>query len=1057
MSAHLQVRLLGGIQLFYEGKALEIGHSVRLQTLVAYLALHRTAPVSREELAALFWPDASAGQARTNLRNLLHQLRQAAPMIDGWVELGASDIAWRAGDGIRLDVDEFRRRLAAALPGSADAAGLQDALQLYTGDLFPGCYDDWIQPLRADLRQAYLGALERLAALQEEARQYPQALQSARRLAQAEPLQPAAVQRLMRLYSLTGDRPSALKAFRVYARLLKEELDAEPEDYLQEAYLGLQAASNGPSRAEAGNAGPLVGRSPEWRQLLAQWQAAAGGSARAVIISGEAGIGKTRLALELVKWAGLQGIPALSAACYPSEGSLPYAPVMSWLKARPLPPLEQTWLVEIGRLLPELTAKISSLPRLEPLSEAWQRQRLFEALVRAVTGHRKPQIILLEDAQWCDRDTLEWLHFLLRFAPQAPLLVVATLRQGEAVADNHFTAFQSALQAEGRSLEIELRPLAQADALQLIAQTARQLAQAAPDSAAEGGILRQAEGNPLFLVEMVRLGQALPAEALEASGRIQAVLKRRLETLSPATRELTALAATIGREFSLAVLRQASEQSETALVSALDELIGRHIIREISPETYDFTHDLLRQAATGRLSTAHRRLLHRKAAEAYARLDQAAPNPRYAEIGSHYERSGLAAQAVGYYRLAAQAAADIFANHDAWTYFQRAVDLAESAGVGEKRAFSYEEFAVLLEKTGRLLALESHYPQALAHLERALAQPFPQNGLWRSQIYRKINEAWAAQYRHDLARTALEQAEQALGVQPPAGTLEEQQEWLQIQLDRIQLCYWDNHTEQMEALIAQVEAQVASLGKPGQQNNLLAMRYMASMRRERFRPSSATMQVVQQRLQQAETLADPYNLAVAQFHYGFCLLWHGDLELARRRLDLAYEALDHVGDRLWQMRCLAYQTVVSRKLHDPEQLQKELPPLLESTRAMNEPTYLGIGLANQGWLAWQNGDAIQAVRLCEEARSTWQTFNGSVFHALADWVLLAAAASRQDLQAAAAAARCLLDPNPAFQPLLDALAGLLEQGLKACERGEQAEALACFDLALEAARAANEL
>jgi DNA-binding SARP family transcriptional activator/tetratricopeptide (TPR) repeat protein len=1068
MQAILQVNLLGGFQLFYDEKSVELAHSTRLQTLIAYIILHRPAPVVRERLAFIFWPDTSESQARTNLRNLIHQLRQALPFISTYITFDNNILEWRSDTAFRLDIDAFQRCLVVA-PGQVQAKeGLEEAVGLYKGDLFPACYDDWILPIREELHHAFISALDRLAFLQEEAREYPQALHTARRLVQADPLQPAANQRLMRLYTLVGDRPAALKVYHTYSRLLLEEVGAKPDAQIEELYQRLQSAAKPPlkgrkfsvndsAKPEGREASPLVGRAEEWRKLLALWQNAATGKIQVGFITGEAGIGKTRLISELTNWAELQSIPIDTAVCYPAEGNLPYGPVMSWIKARPIPALDKVWLAEIGRLLPELLQKVPGLPHLEPLHEAWQRQRLFEALARAVLGRSRAQILVLEDVQWCDRDTLEWLHFLFRFTTNVSLLVLVTMRHGEIALDHPLRAFQTALRAEGYYAEIELHPLPMADSIQLIEQTSRQAYHHEIDADTAASIYQHTEGNPLFLVETVRLSQTLPENLLAASGRIQAVLSRRLDQLSQGTREMTALAATIGREFDLAVLRQASGESDEHLVTVIDELLRYYIIQEISPDTFDFTHDLLRQAALSGLSMAHRRLLHRKVAEAYVHLDQSSLHPRHAEIASHFERAGLAVQAVGHYRLAADAAAEIFANSNAWDYLRRAVELAESVGIGDQREISFEDYAMILERAGYMLALDGKYLQALPYFERALAQPFAQSGIWQSQVYRKISDAWVPQYLHDRSYSALDQAEQALGVTPPNGTVVEQQEWLQIQLDRIQIDYWRNSPDRMESLIRKIEGLVASIGRVGQQNTLLSLRYQALMRLERFRFSNETVQIVRQRLDQAEKLDDALNLAIAQFQYGFALLWHGDLLAARDWMERSNESLARIGARLPQLRCLAYLSVVSRKLHEPEKLRKELPPLLELARAINEYTYLGIGLANQGWLAWQDGDAVQAERLCQEATTVWMNFSGCVFHSLADWVLLAVALAQEDFSKSEAASRALMDPNPAFKPIEEPMSSLLSQALAACEAGERTTALELFRRALEAARAVGEI
>ena len=227
--------------------------------------------------------------------------------------------------------------------------------------------------------------------------------------------------------------------------------------------------------------------------------------------------------------------------------------------------------------------------------------------------------------------------------------------------------------------------------------------------------------------------------------------------------------------------------------------------RKYAPDAYDFTHDRLRQAAFSGLSTAHRRLLHRRVAEAYLHLDQAAATPRNAEIASHYERAGLPLQAVQHYRQAAESAARIFANADAQRHLERAVELAGASGQVQANSLPPADQAELLARLGDMLALNGHYPEAQAAFERALSQPTSNPGAWRSQVYRKISEALIPQYQHPQAQTALDQAEQALNLPAGEGTLQERREWIQIQLARSQLCYWDNHPDEMEAIILRIQ------------------------------------------------------------------------------------------------------------------------------------------------------------------------------------------------------------------------------------------------------------
>lgn len=1061
MLPELHVSLLGNFQLRYGSQAITTITSSRQQALIAYLILLHDAPVSRLQLASLFWPETTEAQARTNLRNLLHKLHQSFHFFDEFIEVDTKSLRWRQDAPYTLDVVTFESCLEGKPGTPIQRDMLEQAVQVYAGDLLPDCYDDWIDPIRERLRRSFLSALDTLAAITEEAREYSSALEYVQRLVAADPLNASKNYHLIYLYALLGDRTAAIKAYRVYSRQLSEELGTEPEAEIQELVSRLQH----PMKQEVvpKETAVLVGRKTEWHKVLSTWHSALAGQAQMLIISGEAGIGKTRLVEELAYWAALQGIQVVSAYCYPAEGNLPYTPVVSWLRARPMPHLEKVWLTELARLLPEVRQNFSGLSKEEPLREAWQRQRLFEALARALLARKQAQLLILEDIHWCDQDTLEWLHYLFRFAPSAPLLVVATVRSGEVAQEHPLMLLQSVLREEGRLVDLQIQPLSEPETIQLANQIRMQNSGQSLSAEEANEVYREAEGNPLFAIEMVRLGSVQPCpeppcgDWLAASERVQSVLSRRIRQVNSGTREITCLAATIGREFNLEVMRYASQGSDEHLVRAIDELLQRQIIREISPETYDFTHDLLRQAAFDGMSTAHRRLLHRKIAEAYQQLDLAAQYPRDAEIASHYERAGLFLQAVHHYHLAAETAASTFANADAERYLRHAIALAESIGVGRVNGLSTEVFADILERLGDLLALDGKYTEAQGCFERALAQKRSVTYVWQAQVYRKIGDAWVPQYNHALAHQALDQAEQSLCFSEETGSLEERQERLQIQLSRMQLHYWEGRVEMMEIIFQQIEPEIKAIGRTDQYITLLSMQFMTRLRQERYRLSVETVEIAQRRLELTQKFSSAFEQAVATFQVGFGFLWYGDPSAARLWLARAQDATAQVGTRTWQARSLTYLSIADRELGNLDSVREETQQMFELCYVLNEYTYQGIGLSNLGWLAFRQGDMEQAERLCNEAKEVWQKLGGTVFYWLADWVLLAIAVARRDFVLAARAAQTFVNPRPTDQPPLKPAANHVRQAISAWQAGDEEGTLAFYNLALDEARAAHEL
>jgi predicted ATPase/DNA-binding SARP family transcriptional activator len=678
----LDIQLLGDLRITAAGVPLMTVQSARLQSLLAYLLVHRGAPQSRQQMAYRFWADSSDTQARTNLRNALFQLRNALPDADAYLHVDTQSIQWRIDAPYRLDLAEFEAALtsaAQAVTATAKRTALESALQHYGGDLLPGCYDDWVFPERERLQQALLQALDELIALLEGQQEYRSAIEWAGRLLLRDPLRESTYCKLMQLHALAGDRAAALRVYHTCTTTLARELAVEPDPTTRRVYehlLNLEAPQ--PSVTPMRDLAPLVGRAEAWTQLQECWRQASRGHPSVVLLAGEPGIGKTRLAEELVDWAQRQGIAAAIAHCYAVGGNLALSPVQEWLRApilrRARQELEPLWASEVARLLPELLIDRPGLAAPAPLLETWQRQRMFEALARLLFHRNEPLLLLLDDIQWCDGDTLEWIQYLVRTYPKARLLIVVTMRQGELTPNHFLMPLLQQLSRAGQLSQIELARLNPAETTQLAANL---LGQPLTATLAEH-VFDETEGNPLFVVEMVRatvrtarpaadesrptaepLNGGTPVQSLPP--RVLAVIQSRLDHLSPHGRDLACVAAVVGRAFTVDVLAGASELSEDDLVRGLDELWQQRMIREqrtasSQTEAYDFTHDKLREVAYASLSPMFRRLLHKRVAQALEAVHAANPEPVYPQIAVQYERARLLPAAISAYQRAAQVA-----------------------------------------------------------------------------------------------------------------------------------------------------------------------------------------------------------------------------------------------------------------------------------------------------------------------------------------------------------------------------------------------------------------
>lgn len=683
-------------------------HQLRLQSLLAYLVIHRELPHPRQHLAFLFWPNVSEKRARANLRKALYELRKLLPNLDDIVQIEDHFLQWRnstdpdfsargaekSGKTVTvLDVELFAANLMVAeqaIQPEVARVALEEAVSLYVGDLLPACYDDWVLLERERLRQRHINALEQLITILEQ-HEVASALTYAQRLLHYDSLHESTYRILMRLHVLNGDRATALHIYHTCVTLLQQELGVEPSDETQRLYqhlLNLTATPTVQPTAISPVIKPtlsLVGRHPEWKTLQNAWHKAFAGTAHCVVIAGEAGIGKTRLAEEVLQWVDRQGYSTARTRSYAAEGRLAYAPITDWLRSdairAKLPEMEQLWLTEVARLLPELLVEQSNLPRPAPLTDDWQRQRFREALSRAFLFARKPLLLVLDDLQWCDGETLEWLHYLLRLAVQEPLLAVGTVRLEEVGDDHPLTTLLINLRHAGQLTDIELGPLNSAETATLANQIAGD--SLSPEQVVS--LYTQTEGHPLFIVELLRAsekkGMVSEQASISASDalppRVQTVIESRLAQLSSPARELAGLAATVGRAFTVEVLAQASDGDESSLVCALDELWQRRLIREQGDSGYDFSHDRIREMAYASRSLARRRLLHRRVAQALEHIYATDLNSISSELAAHYEHAGLPQQAIVFYQQAAGVAQRIYAHVEASSYLIKALGLLD--------------------------------------------------------------------------------------------------------------------------------------------------------------------------------------------------------------------------------------------------------------------------------------------------------------------------------------------------------------------------------------------
>lgn len=710
----LRVYVLGEQRVSNPADARAGATSSRSIALLAYLALHAGSAQSRAHLAGVFWPESSEQQARTNLRRELHNLRG---LLGGDSALGAQGqmLTWNDSPSCWVDVRIFQIERLAALAASSEPDRFlrhaEAAIAAYRGDLMPGSYDDWVLEQRDLLRRQCVDLCDSTVRAWRACDDRERAIRFIRRRIQLEPLEEAGYRVLMELQAESGDRAAAVATYHRCAAALEHGLGVAPAaatTRVFEALLGEPARAHPPGDSSplpirADTAVPaLIGRAQEIGELRRRWQQSGAGRQGLLLVSGEPGVGKTRLIAELARVVRAEGAVVATTRCFGLPGRVPLAPVAEWLRSPDLlstfDSLDPLWRKEVERLVPQSGASRhdaaigaaparpsgADAPQREvsrAMVDAWQRHRFFEGTARAVLSSGRPVLLVLDDLQWCDVDTMAWMAFLLGLEPHTRVLIAATARSDEVESRHEVREALRGLRSAGLVTDVTLQPLSPAGTGELVHSLGGR-----PLSRSEAVVLHAVTGGyPIYVVETARVlpDQATAGRCPQATG-LGEVLQRRLEQCSEAARQVSGLAAALGRDFDLELLSEASDLDTDTLVHAVDELWRRRILRP-QGGGYDFAHDLLREAAYRAVSPPRRWLLHRRLAQGLELLNSGHTDDVAAQLAEQYRRGGRPDRALHYFERAAEVAASVFANAEALRHYRSCLDLIETMPVGRSR------------------------------------------------------------------------------------------------------------------------------------------------------------------------------------------------------------------------------------------------------------------------------------------------------------------------------------------------------------------------------------
>jgi eukaryotic-like serine/threonine-protein kinase len=799
----------------------------------------------------------------------------------------------------------------------------------------------------------------------------------------------------------------------------------------------------------------FVGRDEVIAKLVDARDRAAAGSGSFVLLRGESGVGKTRVAMEMTRLTPTWPIQVLTSEVAPVaiEGATSVAPAP--LQAlRPLlravadrcqvggPEMTERLLGPARSVLAKYEPLLAEVPAYDPpappipLSPEASRRHLFECLAStlAAVAAELPLLWVLDDVGWADELSLAFLESLTPAFFRRTAILILCMHRSEEVSDR--------LDSIIRMPHVEQLRLSRLSKGAVGSIVGDMLALREPAPALVEFVGAEADGNPFFVAEYLRAvvserllhrdanhtwqlsagstseRQGLPGfESLGVPGSLRALIEQRLRRLSVGGLRAGIAAAVLGRETDTSTLREVAGFDEEAAIGPLDELLRREVLELSDSGTVRFAHDKLREIAYALADPRQRLELHGRAARAIeSRVGERPEAKRFwSTLGHHFAAAELHGPAARYLKLAADQARSTYANEEAIRLYREVIHQVSadrgSAVRDERDGVQLEVnegLADVLALTGKRDEARASYASALARASRSTT---------KARLHRKTGKTWEVEHRHDAALAQYGQARAALGADLTAVAPEERDEGIQAHIEELWVYYWLARVEDMDSIAENIEPFIVQHGSNAQKSRFFQTRALAHMRRDRYVIREATLGFARSGVEACRESGHLAELPMAHFVYGFALLLAFSLENAAEELSVAEAIARKSGDAGQLARSLAYLAVTARLRGRVADAARYAAECAKVARDADIREYYAAAIAIQAWIALRDEPPGRSEPLAREALAIWASLKLVFpFQSLALVPLMRIAVARGDMNEAMRCARAIMDPSQQMLP-----------------------------------------